>query len=124
MATNRIIRQLQEGAEGYVIAVQVRKVDAPQIVAETMQDLVDQFPGEWSGEQCDNCGCCAYTIEPDATFGNNTVPMGWVARCSGDVDLARQYAEDGAGKEQVLAVQDGCGTTYRLAWYHENQVAF
>lgn len=107
-----------------VIAVHVRKIDPPQFVAEDMEGLVAEYPGKWGGEQCDNCGCCAYTIEADPTFGNDTVPMGWVARCSGDVDLARQYAEEGAGKEQVLAVEHGCGTQYRLRWYQEGQVQF
>src|SRR5438046_44834 len=110
--------------EGTVIAVQVRSVDPPQFIAETMEDLRQQFPGAWAGEQCDNCGCCAYTIEADPTFDNDTVPMGWVARCSGDVDLAREYEEDGAGREQVLAVEHGCGTTYRLRLLHEGEVAF
>lgn len=110
MATNPIIKAMQEGCEGAVIAVQVREVDPPQFVAETMDDLREQFPGDWDGEQCDNCGCPGYTIERDPTFGNDTVPLGWVARCSGYT-----FADESA---------PGCGATYRLRWYPESEVAF
>jgi len=119
--------------EDMVICTQVRSVDPPQFIAEDLADLHDRFPGEWGGEQCDACGCCAYTVERipgveyDDTILNRRLGsevLVWQVRCSGDPDLARQYAEDGAGKEQVLAVQQGCGATYRLMWKHENEVAF
>lgn len=107
-----------------VIAVQVRSVDAPQFVAEDMDELKEQFPGPWDGEQCDNCGCCAYTIEPDPRVGNPNHPIGWVARCSGEPDTADQYAADGADADQVEAVRNGCGATYQLRRLYASEVAF
>lgn len=107
-----------------VIAVQVRSVDPPQFVAEDMDDLREQFPGEWGGEQCDSCGLTAYTIEPDPEFGNPTHPLGWRARCSGSEWLADEYKQGGADPEQVEAVRKGCGATYRLSIYNESEVQF
>jgi hypothetical protein len=124
MPTNPIIKRLQQGAEGYVIAVQVRQVDPPQHIADDMEDLLDLSSRFWSGEQCDSCGCSAYTIEVDPTFGNDTVPQGWVARCSGMPDTADELASSGADADQVEAIRHGCGATYSLRWYHESEVAF
>jgi hypothetical protein len=110
-----------------VIAVQVRKVDPPQFIAEDMDSLLEEFPGEWGGEQCDSCGCCAYTVEINVRnpkYPASDLIQNWQVRCSGDPDRAREYAEAGADPEQVEAVRTGCGTTYRLGRYDENEVAF
>jgi hypothetical protein len=113
-----------------VIAVQVRQVDPPQFIAEDVDDLLERFPGEWGGEQCDNCGCCAYMIEPipGKTIGLRPAPLdliqNWQVRCCGEPDTADRYEADGADPEQVEAVRNGCGTTYPLRRYHESQVAF
>jgi hypothetical protein len=45
MATNPIFNQ----PEGTVIAVQVRSVDPPQLIAEDMEELKQNYPGKWNG---------------------------------------------------------------------------
>jgi hypothetical protein len=109
--------------EGSVIAVQVRRVDPPQYVADDIEDLLDRSSRFWSGEQCDSCGCCAYVIERAVDYSSGSV-YGWQVRCCGEPDTAREYEAMGADQAQVDAVRTGCGATYRLGWYHESQVQF
>ena len=101
MATtpNQPFKAVYAQPETTVIAVQTRTYDPPQCVAETIEDLRSQFPGTWSGNQCDSCGCVAYMIERDTKFDSDTV-FGWSARCCGDADEAAQ-AEDWAAKAQT-----------------------
>ena len=119
MATNAIFDQ----PEGTVIAVQVRSVDPPQLVAEDMEELKAQFPGKWTGEQCDSCGCTVYTIERDPKFHGDTV-LAWTARCAGDEDMAKDWADMGADEAAVNATRTGCGAVYRLSFMEEEEVAF
>jgi hypothetical protein len=114
------IKRIFAQPEGTVIAVHVRKVDPPQFVAEDLESLE---PGEWSGEQCDSCGCCAYTIERNEAFPADFI-QGWQARCCGDADEARRWADEGADPAQVEAIRTGCGAVYDLRYEPESRVAF
>jgi hypothetical protein len=118
---------------GLVICTQVRDCDPPQFIAEDLDGLHANFPGEWSGEQCDGCGCCAYSVEriPGSDFDDTPLSrrlgaeiLLWQVRCCGEPDTADQWAAEGADPEQVEAVRNGCGATYRLMWKHENEVCF
>lgn len=82
-----------------VVAVQVRRVDAPQLVTEDLADLVDHTP--FDSEQCDSCGCSGYTIRllPGQPADRIT---SWRVVCTG-MDYGDGYVE-------------GCGTDYRLTW--------
>jgi hypothetical protein len=111
-----------------VIAVQVRKVDPPQHLADDMEEFKDLYvplsqalishidqggnfvPGEWGGEQCDNCGCSGYRIERNSHFSPDDI-RGWVIVC------------DGAfyGTEDEVK---GCGTRYMLHYLPEDNVQF
>lgn len=120
------IRQIvaPQAVEGSVIAVQVRSVDAPQHIADDIEDLLDLSSRFWSGEQCDSCGCCAYVIERDPQVRFDFIPEGWVVRCCGDADEAERWQREGATPEAVQAIRTGCGARYSLRWYQEGQVAF
>jgi hypothetical protein len=106
-----------------VIAAHVRQVDPPQFVAEDLDDLFDMVGQEWAGEQCDNCGNSLYTVRFDsANFEADKVKrhqaaLAFYVECTPDKDLWERN-----GQEIPEGV--GCGTQYRLRWYHENEVAF
>jgi len=119
--------------DGLVICTQVRDCDPPQFIAEDLDSLRANYPGWWSGEQCDNCGCCAYRVEriPGSVVDPSpfTRRLGaevyfWQVRCCGDAVEAQRWADEGADPEAVEAIRTGCGTTYRLEWKHENEVCF
>jgi hypothetical protein len=111
-------------SEDLVIGVHVRKVDSPQLVAEDMEQLLGMVGEEWGGEQCDSCGCSAYTIERKANqLGRRDAPAGYVARCSGEDRLADEYEAQG-DHDTAEAVRKGCGTTYSLRWYDGDKVAW
>jgi hypothetical protein len=113
----------RQPSDEHVICVQVRSVDAPQHIADDMEDLLDRSSRFWSGEQCDSCGCCAYVIERNPVFPDDLV-QGWQVRCCGDADEAERWAREGADPEAVEAVRTGCGAVYDLRWEHESKVAF
>jgi hypothetical protein len=113
----------RQPSDQHVIAVQVRRVDPPQHVADDLEDLLDRSSRFWSGEQCDSCGCCAYVIERNPAFPADVV-MGWQVRCCGDANEAQRWQDEGASPEAVEAVRTGCDAVYDLRWLHESQVAF
>lgn len=117
------IRRLYAQPEGTVICVQVRRVDPPQYVADDLEDMLERSSRYWSGEQCDNCGCCAYVIERNPHFPDDFI-QGWQIRCCGDADEARRWADEGASPEAVEAVRTGCGVVYDLRYERESRVAF
>jgi hypothetical protein len=118
---NDNVRQVLSQPEGTVVAAHVRRIDPPQFVAETVDDLFEGM--EWSGEQCDNCGCYAYTVKRIGPLPE-WHPHAWVVECDGDPDEAEEWARDGAGEAQVKAVHEGCHTQYTLQWLSESEVCF
>jgi hypothetical protein len=89
----------EEDNNKLVIAVQVRSVDPPQLVAEDLADLVDHTP--FDSEQCDSCGCSGYTIRLLSGQPADRITS-WYVVCTG-TDFADGFVE-------------GCGTEYHLTW--------
>jgi hypothetical protein len=119
--------------EGLVICTQVRDCDPPQFIAEDLDGLRANFPGEWSGEQCDGCGCVVYRVERIPGTSVDPSPLTrrlgaevlfWQVRCCGSDWDANNAKEMGADDEQVAAIRQGCGATYRLMWRRESEVCF
>lgn len=110
-----------------VIAVQVRKVDPPQFVADDMTDLLERLDNtdrlDWDGEQCDSCGCWTYVIEHVEGKPLDRI-TGWQVRCCGNADVAEDTKSMGGDPEQVEAIRTGCGATYMLRYLPEDEVAF
>lgn len=125
MASYPHIKRLFAQPEGTVIAVQVRASDPPQFVAQDMTDLEAlAWSGvNWTGEQCDSCGCSAYAIERDENFDEDVI-MGWRMRCCGDPAEAARWEREGAEPAAVAAWRTGCSATYPLRYLSEDLVTF
>jgi hypothetical protein len=90
----------------YVFAVQPRRYDPPQFVAET-EDELDGKIGEFIGcGQCDSCGNSTYRIEPGKK-------RGFVAVCTIDPD-----------DDPEFRWPEACGTRYPIHLERAGDTAF
>jgi hypothetical protein len=90
-----------------VRAFQPRKIDPPQFVAETIDELAERVGEYIGGGPCDGCGNYSYQIRADARLGR------YVAVCAADPD-----------EDPEVRHPDPCGTAYPIQVWDEDLVAF
>ena len=107
-----------------VLCVQTNRNEPPHFVAEDYDEL-RSMDKDFAGEQCQNCGGAAYTIERNPVIlKRDDIPLAWQARCSGNPDDAEQLEADGADPEVIETVRNGCGATYFLKALPAGEVVF